>query len=630
MKTLHRAGVCALALVAGAAALQIEPAAVRNLVVEQAEGHVSIGSVRVPLWSAAFAQSADSFALENVKVSFGGVSYEAKRIEFSGVTSPRADIEAIFSGSSSEPLAARLARISAKQISAPELIVSQKTGSSTQSYIYKNVVASDIVEGRVASTTSSAAALRSDNPKDDVVISYGQATVSDFDLPALMRLYEVKAENTLAPLSRIYGTFSIDNVEVSEGGKGFTFKIARVEGRDFMARPTLDSWMGTSTLLVELGDKENLTPEEDGKVMAAVADLLSSFDLGLMEAKGIDMKIPQEKGLSPLIGRIERIAYTGTTGGQPADFRMEGMAFSDNEGRMQMDTLSLTGFSIAPTLNGMLNLKGKSLTDLDPDTARTLVPTLGTLRLSGVDLDFPDKSETSKSKKNQKAKPERIKAAFKDFEFTANKPINGVPTNFRVSLQNLAMALPAKSDDEFLKELLAMGYKNVDVSYAMAASWNEATNEIVIQEASSHGQDIGSLNFTGLIGNVSKDVFSTDKAKAAEALMAAKAKSIDIVVEDKGVFGRYLAKAAKAEKKSPEALRKSYSRDAGMLIAALVGNEEHAKVLSDAVSRFIDKPGKLTISVTPKNPTGFGVMDAMMASDHDEMLDKLNISAKTE
>lgn len=120
MKFRHRAGVCTLALVAGMAALQVEPAVVRNLTVETASGRLSIGAVKVPLWNTAFAQSADSFSLENISFKQGNSSYELKRIDLSGVTSSRADVEALFASGSSEPMAARLAKINAKRIEIPE------------------------------------------------------------------------------------------------------------------------------------------------------------------------------------------------------------------------------------------------------------------------------------------------------------------------------------------------------------------------------------------------------------------------------------------------------------------------------------------------------------------------------
>src|SRR3712207_2014358 len=151
MGLLQRSGLCALALIAGGAALRFEPAAVRNLVIEEGGQRFAVGAVRVPLWSAAFAQTADSFSLENVSFTFGGTNYEIKRIDLSGVTSTRAGIEALFSSASGEPLMSRLTKINAKQITIPSARATQKIGNETHSVEYRNVVLSDIAAGRIAS-----------------------------------------------------------------------------------------------------------------------------------------------------------------------------------------------------------------------------------------------------------------------------------------------------------------------------------------------------------------------------------------------------------------------------------------------------------------------------------------------
>ena len=90
---------------------------------------------------------------------------------------------------------------------------------------------------------------------------------------------------------------------------------------------------------------------------------------------------------------------------------------------------------------------GASLSDeIDPATARSLIPTLGTLRLSGLSLDGTADDEGRKVK---------VQASFKGFELTADKPVNAIPTNIRIELQNFAMVLPPKSSDDGIKELVA-------------------------------------------------------------------------------------------------------------------------------------------------------------------------------
>lgn len=602
---------------------------VRDLAFGSGDQRIAVGAVRVPLWSAAFAQSSDSFNLENVSFAVGGETYEAKRIEFSGVTSSRADIEALFSASSTEPMASRLARISAKQVTIPEVRMTQKLGSSTQTAVYKNVALNEIAQGRIASASVETTGVEATSSKGSALFSYGRTAISDLDLPAFAKLYETKAETDPASMTRIQGAFSIDNIEIVENGEGVTFKVARVNGRDFMARPTRDSWAGTVALFTELADKDNLPKEDKARLAQAVADFLGAFDIGFVEATGTEMKADAkgkavaEGRASPVTARINRIAYTGSAGSQPADARVEGLEIIQQDGRLRADTISLTGFSIRPTLEGLKGLAGRTLGELDTAAMRNLVPTLGTLRLSGLDFDLP--AEDSKG-----AGAERVKATLKDLELTADRPVNAIPTNIRIGLQSLAMALPADSEDDGVKELVALGYKNIDASLQVAATWNEASSEITLNEVSIQGQDMGRATLTGVIGNVSKDLFSPDEATAATALIGAKAKSADLVIENKGLFERYLARAAKEQKTKPESLQRLYASATPLVMSSLVGSTEQAKTLGQAIARFIAQPGKLTINAQPKNPSGFGMMDIMLASDPKAILEKLNIAAKVE
>lgn len=624
----YRAGVCALALMAGSAALQFEPAVVRNLASGQGDRHISVEAIRVPLWSAAFAQSADSFSLDNVRFTWGDLIYEVKRIDFSGVTVSRNEVESLFS-SASEPLADRLMRIGARQVTAPEIKVTQKLGQGTQTIFYRNVSLNDVVQGQVAKAVIGAMAIERSGTKGNVLFSYGQTTVSDLNTPAFVRLYETKDTSDSPPMTRIYGAVTMENLDMVDNGENLSVQIARFNARDVMARPTKDSWGGALAFLTEMGGKNNLSPEEETRLRTTMVDIAGAFDIGVMEAADIRIKATPKKDAAAkdqkpsATGRIDRISYTGSTGSQPADTRLEGLDIGDQDGRVKIGTISLTGFSLTPTLNGLKALQGKPIEDLDQEALRTLIPTLGTLRISDVDIDALSKGEKGD-------KPERTRATMGSFEITADKPLNGIPTNIRIEQRNFVIGLPSNNTDEFLKEIAALGYKTFDTSFLLAATWNEGANEIALKEVSVQGQDMGSLSLTGTIGNVTKDLFSADEATAAAALIGAKAKSADILVEDKGLLGRYLAQAAKEQKTTPEALRTIYASAAPFVVSSIMGNSEQAKTLGQAIGRFIGKPGKLTINAQPKNPSGFGVMDAMLASDPKEALAKLNISATVE
>ncbi|WP_114947113.1 hypothetical protein [Microvirga calopogonii] len=621
----YRAGVCALALITGFAALQFEPAVIRDLVVEKAGQRIAVGAVKVPLWSAAFAQGADSFSLDNVSFSFGGARYEAKRIELSGAASARADIEALLSSSSSEPLADRLARISVKQVRIPEVKLTQQANGHAVTVTYSNVTLSDIVKGKIASTTVEAMAMDQKGPEADLVASFGRASISDFDLPAFARLYETKAVSSSDALVPIHGPFSIEKTELRDVKDQIGFKIARISGRDFMARPTLDSWTGTSALMERLAGKPDLSEVEQKQLMTSIADLLGAFNIAYAEAAGIEFTVPKKDKNKPssVPGRIERIAYTGATGSEAAQVRMEGFSVNDQDMHVKFGSISLTGFSFEPTLNGLKALQDKSLDNLDQADMRTLIPTVGTLRMSDVDIDGP-------SDKEEDGKPGRIVVTLKGLELTADKPVNGIPTNIRYEARDVAMTLPSGGSDKFIADLLGPDFKNPTSSFLLEATWNESTNEIVLKQISGETKGLGRFSLTGVIGSATKDLFSTDEATAAAAVIGLKAKSANLVVEDNGVFDRYLAETAKKQKIKPETLRKLYADAAPLVLASLIGDSEQTSALARAIASFIAKPGKLTVDATPKNPSGFGFMDVALAPKPADAIQKLNIKAKVE
>jgi hypothetical protein len=622
MRLLHRSGVCALALLAGAAILQVEPAIMRDLVLDAGHQRATVGAVRVPLWSAAWAQSPESFGLDNVSFTFGPATFQAGRIELSGVTSSRAEVEALFSPVAATPFAERLSRINARQIRVPELTVTQRIGPETQTIVYRNLVLADIVQGRIGLTSVDTTGVEIAEGQGGATLSYGRMSVSDLDMPAFAKLYETKAGDPSPPMTRVHGAFSIDDIGLVDRN-GVSMRIARLSGRDFLARPTRESWAGTMDLFGRLGAKDQLTKDEEAQFLSVVADFLTAFDVGFAEATDFELKDTSKGAAETATGRIRRLAYSGATGTQPADARVEGFEVTDKDGSVRVEALSLTGFSLRPTLEALRSANPEALRDLDPAAMRAFLPTLGTLRIAGVDIDTLSRDEVAGT-------PQRVKATLKDFEFTADQPLNAVPTNIRIGFRNLAMALPADSPEDGIKDLLALGYQSLDLSFLLAANWNGATGELVLREVSAEGQDMGSVLMTGILGNVSRDVFDPDSAVASVALMGARAKSLDLTVQNSGLFERFLARTAREGKTTPEALRRTYGTAAAVAVPAMIGNSEQARTLSQAIARFIAKPGRLTISAQAKDPAGVGVVELMSLTEPAEGLRMLNITAKTE
>ena len=610
--------------VSGAAILAagISTPTVHDVSVSLGDGtRLEIGTVRggASFIGMALAQSAETVTLENVTLDLGHLSYKAPRIEFSGVSLSRAELAAFFDLTVTEPLATRLARLSAREIVAPEVITEQKGGPNRSVARYRNVVARDVVRGRMASLTSDGASIEAEVPDGKTTGSLGRITARDLDLAEAARLYSDKAGVTPPEMKRIYGAFSMENLLVT-GPKGFEGRIARIAGRDFLARPTKDSWAETVKAMGTTDTSDKASPEEKSRAMNVMVDLLSAFQIGSMEATGFDFRDPSGKDKAN--GRIARMAYTGAAGGQPAEARMEGLDFDGDDGKVRIANLSFTGFSFESTFEGLRSMAGRPIEKLDPAEARKLMPTIGTMRFSGVDADVPDTES--------KEKGPNLRFTVREIEVTADKPLNGVPTNLRFGLDGVAFSVPPGAKQDGLRELSELGYTKVDISSTVAASWNEAGKEIVLREVSMRGSDMGAVTLRGTLGNITKDVFSPDSTVAMVSLIGATAKTVELTVENKGLFEKVMAQQAQQKKKSPDDLRREYGMAAAVGIPALLGNGASAKTLGQAVARFITKPGRLAISAKTKDGGGLGLGDFASIGEPAKILEKLDIAASSE
>ncbi len=611
-----------------ATVLPIEPAVRRDVSGGDGSQRFTIGAVRVPLWSAAFAQGAGTVNLENVRLTLGPSTYTAPRIAFSGLASTAAEIQGLFDGASGEPLGARLAKISAQRVAIPELFVDEQLGPVRQRTVYRNLIAQDVERGRIRLATAEGASTDVTGPTSRGTITHGRMSAEDTDLAVMTRLYTEKAGPQPAPLTKVQGSISGENVTYSEDGV-VTLKVARYALHDLAMRPTEESWAGTTSLLSAMTEIDQPSDEDTKRMLTAVLDAADGMSVGFAEATGLELN-----GVAKLeVGgpakdeaftvRINRIAYRSAAADKPADARMEGLELIVPDGSAKMESVSYTGFSFQPTLQGLRALRGKPFEQLDAADLRSLIPTVGTIRHSGVVVDLPNKEREG-------GQPDRIRLSLKEAEVTAEKPLNGIPTEVRLAVRNLALPVPADLADENLKSIAGLGYKAVDVSGTVSLAWNEAGKEILLREVSFAGAEMGQVSLSGVIGGVTRDVFNPDTAVAVVALLGATARSADLTVENTGLFDRYLREEARKLKKTPEALRREYGAAAAFAVPLMLGNSDQAKVVGQSIARFIAKPTRLRIRAQARDSGGLGIAEMVGGLDPVALLEKLEITATTD
>ncbi len=579
---------------------------------------VEIGAWQVggSLWSVALAQAGQTVTLDNVTVAVDTTTYRIPRLVVEGTSLPREGVAALFDQKAAEPLHARLERFSARRITAPEIVVEQRVDKNVSVYTYRNIAIDDLVSGRIAVASAETAAFEvKENGESVGEGQHGRMSVRAVDLAYAARLYgEATAEP--AELRPLYGNITVENLTFSDDEIA-SVRMGRMSADEIKARQTNPSW-GELSKAIAAADKPDRGSKEDGaKAMRLMAEVFGAMSVGALEVTDI-IGTSEEDPDSRL--SVSRIAYSGSGAGET---RVEGLAVVSDEGSVRLGLMSFSGFSFKPMIDGLVRLAGKSESDISAADMRALVPILGTVRALDLSLDMPSSTEPENARR-------RSRIGIREALIEPGPQRNGIPTSFRLAVSNLAADLSPGLQDSGLKPLADLGYRAVDLSWAMTAAWREEARELAIDEFAVTGRDMGRLAVKARAGNIGVDVFSPDSAVALVALLGASAQGLELTLHDGGLYERLLAKESRAKRKSPEALRTEYAATATLGIPLALGGSPQARQLGETVGRFLARPGTLRIAATPKDPAGLGVTELMGVDNPMTLLQRVDIKASLE
>jgi hypothetical protein len=659
------ASVCALALLSGA------------------------GPVAGP--SRALAQEAASavqdVTLQDVALPFGSTVLRAPRITVSGTRLSKDDLLAILKPDSPEPWAARLARLDAASLTIPELRSEHAgPGAARQTIVYRDVAARDVRGGRAAELSASGAAITMAGGSETGSGTYGRIGATDLDLAALARLYAVPGDGK-GPVQRVYATVSIADVVYTDD-RGTTVKLARIDGRDLGGRQIPGGWTGALAAFSGV-DLDKADPAQRARITGAAADLVEAAHVGALEATGLSLS--ETKGREPLLVEVGRMAYANpvTEPGRDAPttpaanaatsaaMSFEDVAFAQGGLRSRIGRLSLTGFSLAPTVATLRRLANPDAKPSDEELRR-LTPVLGTLAMQDISLDLPaDEVAAARNSATKEAAPKEsapkdsapkdsardtpketrresaadplaeaarrgaapapkasAKAAspvhltLRNAAITFGPPQDGVPTASRISLTGLILPASTVAGVPGLGSLAAYGYQDLDLNLVADTAWDEAKRELALREISVSGKDMGTLRLAGTLGGISPAMFDRDAAVSGLALLSATAKAVDLTIENTGLFERFISAQSKVLSLKPDELRQEYVTASVFGVPVILGNSPAAKAIGAAMGQFVTKPGRLSVSAKAKDGAGLGVADFSTAASPAALLDKLDVDAK--
>lgn len=606
---------------------------------------------------------AADFEIDNLRLDFGKFVVRAPKVAVKGSALEREAFVSLFNSATGESATARINRLNAAEISAPELTLEQSMGPQKQVTTYRDIRFSDVRDGKIGSGEAASGTITVEGAatgpmKGDLK----RTSFEGFDLRQTVRVMTEKAApGTEEPALPLFRSFVQEGYALDMGAGG-KMTLGRMAGRDFKARVGPEPLAEVMTRIVEQAEADQKAlkdprPREDDPAQRAaekrmglsVLTLFDMIDYGSGEMRDLAMTVatpPDAPAGKPQAGKAGttkpqagkpqpgksqaakpetvdiKIARIGFGEDTPAKsgFAVEGLQFAGGGARGLIDSISYSGFSFASVIRELRAELAKPESDTDSIDFRRFVPTIGTIRLTGISIDAPPILPGH----------EPIKLALGTFELKAGEQLNGIPTSLALTIDRLVTPVTEGTGNPAARDLIAMGIRSLDLSAKLDLAWAAARNEIDIRSLSLGSAGLIQFDASGSLGNVTKDLFSSDLALAQVAALGATVRKIEAKLQNSGLIEKLIENEARKAKSRPEALRQQYAMMATLGLSAILGPSDAAKTLTAAVSRFVAKPGTLTVEASAKSGSGLGLADVITLSDPTEILDKIDLKATAE
>lgn len=535
--------------------------------------------------------------LDNISLTLGGTTYKIPHLELKGASLSALEIGALLSGDE-KTVDGRLARLDAKRLVIPRLTTERKIGDTTERAAYRDVVAEGLAGGRIELLRAAGGEQTVEGPDGrSQRYLWGASLMKGVDLRQLAHLAAALRLDPQEPLKPVIDEESVESLTMEDKAEQATVKTGRillagVKGRALPAP--------LAQLLERLGRLDPDKTEADPALLKDVLDAAASFDVSAAEVRDIVATGKGEPADKPYAIKAGRIAASKVSGAAIGDFALEDFSLASSDGGL----IGLRRF-------GLRDAKFASLLDAP-------FPQLGHVELKGLEADLPDERIGDGSR--LKFSLAGVEATFGDFREIA-------PTKLSAHMDRLAIDLAARGEAPSTAQFLALGYKDLDLSAALAGEWREKTQEAVFAPLRVEGKDMGAATLKMTFGNVSGAVFSSMAIVSKAAALAASLRSVELTLEGGGLVDRLLALEARQQKGSVEKARAEYARGANLAVAAVLGGGDKARKIADAVSAYILRPKRLQLRLA--SAKGVNALDAVSRQPA-EILESVEVEAVAE
>ena len=512
-----------------------------------------------------------------------------------------------------------LAGLTADSISIPEINITVQSvvegEEVTAEMSVTDIELTDVVDGVAGSLTVGGSTF---SGGEQATGTAGVMSASAVDIGGILSFYGLVDRSGDSELKTLYRDVRFEGASFEAPEGSCTFGAMTMA--EFKARPLETSFVDLMGMVTQLeGDKEP-SPEMLGKLVRIYADMFQAFESSPIEWEGFDCSFDDVEQVTFSIGSM---TMGGFRPGIYPGYSLSDVLISvegDDAGTINLGSVTFKQMDLSGPIAAVQSAPAALTETWFAENARLLIPAFEGFSLADVTIDIPD----------PEAPDSRIKGSLDAFDVTLLNYINSVPADVSMRMDGLSFDLPKDSDDEQVQTLIDLGVTNLDASFALAASWNEAENTIDIKEVSVSGQDLMNFVFSGTITNATEALFDIDPNNALFAAMDLAIRNLKVDVTDQGLSDIIFQVAAAEQGSDPATMRPVFAGLAqGSIIGMLAGATE-AQEVGLAVADFVNgKAKRLTIDMTAKEPAGVSFPDFAAAETNPALLvDKVTIKAK--
>ena len=208
---------------------------------------------------------------------------------------------------------------------------------------------------------------------------------------------------------------------------------------------------------------------------------------------------------------------------------------------------------------------------------------------------------------------------------TAERTADGFPSRGTMSVDHLTFDV-LDGGSPGAREFLAMGYAKVDLSAAVASSYDRGQQTLSIEKLLIGGADMGAATLAVDFANVSPSILSANAAVARASVFAMLLKRVDLRLADNGLVDKAVALKAKQDGKTTAEERDAAADFLTTSLPQALGNGSGIKAIGAAAAAFVTAPKTLHVSLASKD--GLGASDVGRIGSPDDLLSRLDIQAE--